>query len=424
MNRRAIAMAFGVLVLQTPAAGRAQAPPPAERGQVYSPYERETIDEVLRSLGAKIEPNPEDKTIERTDIVPIDVFEKRDPLPRWLNVFHATSREAVIRRELLLRVGDRYKQVLADDTIRDLRRLPQLSVVLVVTAQGSTPETVRLVVITKDVWSIRLNWDVALTAGGIEELDLQPAEWNVAGFHHTVSGLFVLQPSAYTLGLGYEIPRVDHSRVAIDAAADIVINRASGDPEGSAGSLIAGQPIYSGLTKWAWDGDTEWSDTIVRRYQNAKPGFFLDTTTGQTVPFQYRDREYATAYHLTRSFGWDVKHDLRVGALVTQAKFSTNFSGVDPRTVADFDRTNVPVSNTRVGPTFQYHSYTKRYLRVVDIESLALQEDVGLGHDVVLRFQPSFKALGASLDLYATYAAAQYTFPVRDGFFRVAFAAA
>jgi hypothetical protein len=423
MNRRAIAVAFGALVLQTPAQGRAQAPPPAERAHVYSPYERETIDEVLRSLDAKIEPNPEEKTIERTDIVPIDVFEKRDPLPRWLNVFHATSRKTVIQRELLLRVGDRYKQVLADDTIRNLRRLPQLSVVLVVTAQGSTPDKVRLVVITKDVWSIRLNWDVTLTAGGIEELDLQPAEWNVAGLHHTASGLFILQPSAYTLGLGYEIPRIDGSRVAVETAADIVINRASGDAEGSAGSLIAGQPIYSGLTRWAWDGATDWSDSIVRRYQNAQPSSFLDPATGQTVPFRYRDREYFTAYHLTRSFGWDVKHDLRVGALVTQAKFSTNFSGVSLSTVKDFDKTNVPVSNTRVGPTFQYHSYTKRYLRVVDIESLALQEDVGLGHDVVLRFQPSFKALGASLDLYATYAAAQYTFPVRDGFFRVAFAA-
>jgi hypothetical protein len=434
MRRGATALSFGALTIAWQQAGHAQAPPPAQRAHIYSPYEQETIDDVLRSLGAKVEPSPEGKVVERIDVVPIDVFEKRDPLPRWLNVFHATSRTAVIRREVLLHEGDHYKQVLADDTIRNLRRLPQLSVVLVVTAQGTAADHVRLIVITKDVWSIRLNWDVVLTSSGagsgliplglqIEQLDLQPAEWNVAGTHHTASGLFVLQPSAYTLGLGYEIPRIDRSRVAADAAANIVINRASGSPEGSAGSLIAGQPIYSGLTQWAWDGDTEWTDTIVRNYQNGQPTSFVDTMTGQSVPFQYRDREYVAAYHVTRSFGWDVKHDLRLGVAMSQARFSTNFSGVDPRTVADFESNNVPVSNTRVGPTIQYHSYTKRYLRVVDIESLALQEDVGLGHDVVVRFQPSLKALGSSLDLFATYAAAQYTVPLRDGFFRVAFAA-
>jgi len=107
---------------------------------------------------------------------------------------------------------------------------------------------------------------------------------------------------------------------------------------------------------------------------------------------------------------------------MSKARFSTSFPGANPRTVADFERANVPVSNTLVGPTIQYHSYTKRYLRVVDIESLALQEDVGLGHDVVLRFQPGLTAFGSSLDLFATYAAAQYTVPLRDGFFRVAFA--
>jgi hypothetical protein len=47
---------------------------------------------------------------------------------------------------------------------------------------------------------------------------------------------------------------------------------------------------------------------------------------------------------------------------------------------------------------------------------------VGLGHDVVVRFYPSFKALGSTLDLFGVYAAAGYTFALRDGLFRVALA--
>jgi len=105
-------------------------------------------------MGLKQDPSPEGKVVERVEVAPLDVFEERDVLPRWLNVFHATTRKGVVRQEVLLREGDRYQQVLVDDTIRNLRRLPgvpQLSAVLVVAAAGSAPGRVVLVVITKDV---------------------------------------------------------------------------------------------------------------------------------------------------------------------------------------------------------------------------------------------------------------------------------
>ena len=163
MSKRAAATLGCAALLLAPSLGLAQAPPAAERSGIYSAYEQETIDEVLDSLHAKVDPDPEGKTVEGIDVVPIDVFEKRDPLPRWVDVFHATTRPSIVRREMLLREGDRYKQVLSDDTIRNLRSLPQLSVVLVVTALGSSQDRVRVVVITKDVWSLRLNWDISLT---------------------------------------------------------------------------------------------------------------------------------------------------------------------------------------------------------------------------------------------------------------------
>ncbi|MGH7295194.1 MAG: hypothetical protein ACRELB_09685, partial [Polyangiaceae bacterium] len=153
-------------------AARAQAPPAAERQQVYSPYEQQTIDEVLQDKGLRRDPAPEGKLVERIDIVPLPPFEKRDVLPRWLNVFHVTTRERVVRREVLLRQGGRYEQAVVDDTIRNLRRLPgvpQLSAVLVVAAAGSAPGSVVVVVITKDVWSLRLNWNVVADNGGLDQ---------------------------------------------------------------------------------------------------------------------------------------------------------------------------------------------------------------------------------------------------------------
>ncbi len=419
MSRGALSSALALLVCATAREALAQAPPAAQRAQIYSPYEQQTIAEALASLDAKQDPHPEGKTVERIDVVPLEVIEKRDPLPGWLNIFHATSRASVIRREMLLRVGQPYDQALVDDTIRNLRQLTQLSVVLVVATVGSAPGRIGVVVVTKDVWSLRASWDVVLTPGGLEDLELHPEERNLFGRHQTVNATFLLQPAAYTIGVGYAIPRIDTSRVAVVTNAGLMFNRSSGSTEGSFGSLVAGQPLYSALTEWAWDATTSWVDIVVPRYVNAKVYTYTDPVTKQTVPFEWRQREYTTLFELRRSFGWDTKHDFTLGVGIDQSIYRTDFPGADPQTVADFNANNVPVSDTRVGPAIQYETYTKRYLRVIDFDTLALQEDYRLGHDIVVGVAPSFHALGSTLNLLSLTASAQYTFAVRDGLFRV-----
>jgi hypothetical protein len=422
-----LAALLGAAWVLTSSAARAQtgAPPAAERQQVYSSYEQQTIDEVLRDKGLARVPFPEGKLVERIDVVPLPPFERRDVLPRWLNVFHATTRESVVRREVLLHEGGRYEQAVVDDTIRNLRRLPgvpQLSAVLVVAAAGSSPDRVVVVVVTKDVWSLRLNWNVVADNGGIDQLVVNPSETNFLGTHQILGALLVMEPSAYTFGLGYFVPRLGDSRIAINTYANVMTNRDTGSPEGSYGQLVAGQPLFSGSTEWAWDSSVAWQDVVLRRYTNAQLSDYLDPATGGKMPFQFRARTYVANYEVTRSFGWDVNHDFTLAAQVNRAQYRVNPPpGTDAQTVADFVSQNVPLSDTRVGPSLQYHTYRMRFVRVVDFDTLALQEDYRLGHDVVLRVYPSFRGLGSTRDVLGLYGAAQYTWALRDGLFRVLF---
>ncbi len=424
--RRSFLLA-GLVAVAWPSSAMAQsAPPPAERLHDYSPYERQTIAEVLGGKSLETDPSPEGKTVERVDVVPLDVFEERDILPRWLDVFHVTTREGVIRREVLLHPGDRYTQAVVDDIIRNLRRLPgvpQLSAVLVVAAKGRDPDHVVLVVITKDVWSLRLNWDVVADPGGLDELVLQPSETNFLGTHQILGATFVLEPLTYTIGTHYTVPSIAGTRIATQVSADVMVNKETGNPEGSYGTLLAGEPLFAGTTEWAWDATVSWQDVFLRRYVNAQLYAYVDPTTKQQLPFEYHSRQTNMVYEVTRAFGWDVHHDFTLAAGVTRAVYQVpRTSGVSTTTVNDFASQYVPVSDTRVGPSLQYHTYAMRFLRVIDFDTLALQEDYRLGHDVVLRAYPSFKALGASRDVMGLYGAAQYTWAVRDGLFRLAFA--
>src|SRR5206468_2149301 len=102
-----------------------------------------------------------------------------------------------------------------DESVRNLRALSQLSLVVAVPTQGSSSDKVRLLVITKDVWSLRLNSNFAVSSGGLEQLILQPSEINFLGTHQSASAYFELDPSAFTLGLGYRIPRLAGTRTIL-----------------------------------------------------------------------------------------------------------------------------------------------------------------------------------------------------------------
>ena len=90
--------------------GVARADVPTSRAFEYSPYERETIAMVAKRHGLAVDPAPEGKIIESIETERLDVFERRDFLPKpllFVNVFHATTRDHVIRREILQRAGER-----------------------------------------------------------------------------------------------------------------------------------------------------------------------------------------------------------------------------------------------------------------------------------------------------------------------------
>jgi hypothetical protein len=390
----------------------AQAPPSTISG-VYSPYELASIDEAVTTLRTRVATDPDGKTVEGIDIVTLDVVEPRDPAPRALNMLHATSRRAVIEREVLLAEGAPYSSFLCDETARNLRLVQQLSLVVCTATVGSSDDRVRVLVITKDVWSLRMGWDISITGGGLDSLQLVPTETNLGGSHQIAFARYLYQPESQSLGFGYRIPRLGGRRLNLTADAGIIWNR-RGETEGSSGSVSIMKVLYSARTEWAWAVGVNWRDEIWRRYQNGR--LAVDRAG---IPWEYGARRVAEAAYITRSFGFTYKHDFTLGAEMNIRSFrSLDVPGADPSAVAAFARANLPQSDTRVGPFAQYRAYTSNFMRVLDFETLGLQEDFRLGHDAYLRVYPVSEKLGSSRTFLGTYAALQYTLKLGDGLVR------
>ncbi len=427
------------VALVAPGSAHAGEGPPARVAGGYSRYELDSIRTALARTGTSVEDQPEGQVVEAVDVVPLEVLEDRDVPPlkfAWgfLNWFHSVTRPSIVRREVLIEVGAAWSQALVDETARNLRALPQLSTVLCLATRGSAPGRVRLLVVTKDVWSLRLNSDWRFSGGRLERLALQPTEENILGSHQLVAAQLQLDLAAYSLGARYQLPRIDTSYVGLATEANVIVSRTSGQPEGSFGGFSYGQPLYSTLAEWSWTASMSWRNDVKRRFcspggavrcaaDGLVAGFDATSTPGHdAIPWEYRRDLVSGSEAVTRSFGSVAKNDFTLAVEVDRARYRTYDPGdVAPAAAQEFARKVVPVSDTRVGPTVAWHAYSTKYLRVKDLNSLGLQEDYRIGHELLVKLGPVARALGSSRDYVAIRTAAAYTIPLGDGLARAWF---
>lgn len=391
----------------------------------YSDYEQDTVERVL--LGdVPIDPSPEGKIVEQIDVVPIDVIEDRDPAPRFLNVFHATTRASVIRREILLREGEAYRQYKVDETVRVLRTFQQLSLVLAIPVKGSRPNTVKLLLLTKDVWSLRAQFDIRWGAGGLDVLRFEPTERNVAGTLNSIVTRFELFPESATFGSSLIVPRIGGRKLYGYGEANVIVNRTSGNPEGTYGQVFASTPQVTAWQEWLYGTGVTWRNEVVRRYVGGRLATYDAPSTPEIeyIPDAYRARLLTQQSSIGRSFGLAHKKDFTFGAELSVRRYQF----IAPELLAD-DRekivveeylgSRVPRSDTRVAPFAQVRLYESRFTRVHDLDTLALQEDYRIGYDWWFRAYPVTQALGSSRNFLGIDTFAQYVQPIADGFARI-----
>ncbi|MBK9265151.1 MAG: hypothetical protein IPM54_35890 [Polyangiaceae bacterium] len=378
------------------------------------------MSDYLREHKATADEEADGKIIEGIDVVALDVIEQRDPAPNFLNIFHARTRSYVIRREILLEQGQRFRQDLADETARNLRAIPQFSLVIVFAVRGSAPDRVRLVVATKDVWSLRLNSNFRFASGRFEYLLVQPSEENLFGTHHAASVNLYLQPETFAFGARYTIPRVGGSRLRLRAEANFVLNRESAQPEGSFGTLTYGQPLFSTRAPWSYMAEVGWRYEIDRRYVRGQVALFdaKSTEAADDIPFRYRADVLSGSYRVVRSFGTLTKHDFTLGIEANRRVYRPfDLSSYDPLAAREFE-SFLPRSDTQIGPFAQMRAYSTRFMRVLDLNTLGLQEDIRVGHDIYVRVYPVFRAIGSSRNFFGSMVSGSYTVPLGDGMAR------
>jgi hypothetical protein len=286
-----------------------------------------------------------------------------------------------------------------------------LSLVLIVPVNDGNPNEVRVLVITKDVWSLRLNSDFEIANHSLNYLLLNPSEENLFGTHASVGALFVLLPHTYSAGLVLVHRRLFGSPFSAVAAFSRTFDRETGEGQGSYGRFLYGLPLSSVEQRWAFETGIIWSDQLARASvrRAGGSGFRL---------FTYDAERYVGGTEVIRSFGRRDKFDLSFGILADRRHYRPHVpAGADPSEVRRFLE-EVPVSDTRISPYVQIESYQNEFLKTIELETLGLQEDYRLGPETLLRLYPASTHLGSTRDFLGVLAGLSYTMPLGDGLIR------
>lgn len=422
----------------------AVATPPAPEGKVIvtvgpkrdwlgslGSLERASVKRALAARGLEIEPDPAGRVIDKVHVVNEDVFAEKNRVLQFFNHFHITTREATIAKELVIGEGEVWDQDRVDETARRLRDPLWTSVVAVLPVRSRNPERVDMLVVTRDVWSLRLNTkytiykDPSITK--LTYFSASLSENNFLGRRSVLAYAFQLDQNNVATGPVFIDKNLFGQHLTLSARVDALFNRdrLTGDGklvrEGSDSSITLSKPLWSLGTKWAagvafshaFQIERSYRGTAVRTYDNP------DTSEVEAFPFEYDSRAVSSSAFATRKWGKRWKHQASIGyGLGTFSVAPYRFAGDDVAKAA-FVRDVLPRSETSSGPYVEYAGFEPRYIPLRNVGTYDFTEDLRLGYHYSVLVGAGAKLLGATYDHWRVSASAGYTLRwCRDGYLR------
>lgn len=361
-------------------------------------YERARTERLLRASGLTEATQPEGKRIAWIRIVRDDVFVRDEVWPIWLNWFHMTSREEIVRRELLFEAGDPYQDARVEESMRNLRGMNTFALVRIVPVATDSPSAIGVVVHTRDLWSLRLETNFTGTLQ-VDELTVNLSERNLLGRNKTLTAAFNMIPKSYSLSALYFARRVWGSSLRLEESAGIIFNREHNRPEGSIWALDFGKPFYNLKQKLAWTLTVDYTNYVARRVISGELALFPRPQDDPDGPYAYRVwrqqnlvgalagyLRLGERYKQTWALSWDVRNLNNHPVGETQL----------PEELREAFERSLPRERREIGPAMSYEILTPTFRVFENLTTFGQSENIRVGPSASLSMRAPLKAFGSS----------------------------
>lgn len=396
----------------------------SDRRDALGSYERQALDRALALRALEVEPAPEGKTLRTIHVVNQDVFAEGEGVLTWANALHRTTREDVIEREVLLRPGQTWDDAVIQDSTRRLRDPRFTTLVVMMPVKAPEPGRVDLLVVTRDIWSLRLNSDYEIQNGELTSLLLAPAESNLFGLRKQFAFVFELDQGAYSLGPYYVDTNIAGTHVRLDARSSVVFARGTSDLEGTRNNVIMTYPLWSLQRRWGATLIVTHIDDTERDYLGTalRPRDLASTPDVQeAVPYIYDRRNTRLDLSATRSLGEGIKHNLRFGyelfinrpTLYGGGPSAEQCAGTPLAECVELFRQEVLPRSERSSSLYtQYSMFTPDFRTLRNIDTYDLPEERQFGPDLRLGLAMARRFYGSEQDFLRLSSQLGWTVPI------------
>lgn len=415
-----------------------------------SSLERATVLRGIAARGHEVEPSPWGKRIAKVHVYNEDVFAEKSRILRFFNLFHVTTKDYAIRQELVIGAGEVWDQERIEETARRLRDPLWSSVVTVLPVKSSEPGAVDMFVITRDVWSLRLNTKYTYQEGKLTDLTLALSENNFFGTRTVVAAAVDMDQASIAMGPLFIDKNLLGQKVELRARLDTIVNREElldGDwkTEGSQSAVAVSKPLWSLASKWGTGLSFSHRYAIDRRFLSTairplrcpvdgsdcaifptrmpdEPLEFDPATTpaDELFGWEYRMRRWSAGTFAVRQLGGTQhKHQIQLSQSVSSIRPELRDFPGNPAQADAFRRAALPRSELTSEVGIAYGFFTPRYRTLRNVQSYELAEDVRFGPDFDVFYGVGLEAIGSDANYQRASASFGYTFPwCRDGFIR------
>ena len=392
--------------------------PGCDPAALFGSFERTELARVLAETHLVIDRAPWGKRLRKIIVEPQDVFAPEDAPFDLLDIFHRTTRRYVIDREVLLRPGDIWKQSAVDETMRKLHDPIQMVVAVAVPVVSDEPGTVDLLIVTRDVWSIRLNSNYEVQSGKLTYLTLSLSENNFFGWRKLVSAVFTMDQGAYEVGPLYIDRNLLGQKLTLIAKAGAIFGREHDEYEGTESDLELSQPLWSLDSHWGVGVTWTHRFDVARSFRGTSLRTYDDPNTAgaEALPWQFREHNFSLTTSGVRQFPGTIEQQVRFGHILADQRPTTFDDSVFPSEAVrqDFIHDVLPRSERSSQLFAAYSVFTPRYRAFHNIETFELAEDSQLGPTATVTAGVAFHQIGSDNNFVSLSTSAGITEPFCD----------
>ncbi len=258
-----------------------------------------------------------------------------------------------------------------------------------------TNNQVDLLVITKEAFSLRFDGNFKLNGSDLRELDFSVSENNLAGTNKAAAFQFSLRPYLLTLLARYADPNFLNAGLEFSVDQGLILDRASGQSQGSQGSMQLQYPLDSQQTSWGYQFNFDYLYT---------PRFVMDKDRAKE---KYQWLKINGHTGMTRSFGGNSKNNLTWGY---------GFSYQKPTLLSEeFKKTVSPVKEFQSFLSINYDYFWNYFDPLHNYNTFLLQEWIPLGPKISLTNDFGIKFLFSDENFWRPHFNLSFTFlPIHD----------